>query len=100
MPHMRFLHYVEVGGGLPPHVDLSRTGIDGRRSTHTFILYLADCNEGGETVLLQRMEDDEAVVIAEVEPRRGRLLLFPHQCPHLARPTVEIPKLLLRGEAL
>ena len=25
MPHMRFLHYAEVGGGLPPHLDLVRT---------------------------------------------------------------------------
>ena len=42
MPHMRFLHYSEVGGGLPPHVDLARTDELGRRSTHTFILYLWD----------------------------------------------------------
>ena len=25
------------------------------------------------------------------------MLLFPHLCPHLARPTVVVPKLLLRG---
>mmetsp|Transcript_109858 Transcript_109858/g.342421 ORF Transcript_109858/g.342421 Transcript_109858/m.342421 type:complete len:106 (+) Transcript_109858:223-540(+) len=98
MAQMRFLHYLEAGGGLPPHVDLARTDLMGRRSSHTFILYLTDCSEGGETVLLERMEDAEDAVLAVVRPRRGRLLLFPHKCPHLARPTVEVPKLLLRGE--
>jgi hypothetical protein len=53
MPHMRFLHYEHVGGYLPPHVDLRRTDDQGNKSTHTFILYLADCREGGETSLLR-----------------------------------------------
>merc|ERR1712039_770381 len=101
MPHMRFLHGAEVGGGLPAHIDLARTDRDGQRSTHTFILYIPDCTDGGETVLLENMEEGfgEEAVLAEVSPRRGRLLLFPHQCPHLARPVVEVPKILLRGEA-
>eukprot|EP00435_Cladocopium_sp_Y103_P071073 s62_g36.t1 len=110
MPHMRFLHYSQIGGGLPAHVDLARTDELGRRSTHTFILYLwntsspckAETSEarnagGGETVLLNRMEDSAAATVVAVEPRRGRLLLFPHMCPHLARP-IASPKLLLRGE--
>merc|ERR1712113_275956 len=37
-------------------------------------------------------------VVAAVRPCRGRLLFFPHMCPHLARPTLHVPKLLLRGE--
>ena len=98
MPQMRYLQYAEVGGGLPPHVDLSRTR-DGRTSTCTFILYLTDCERGGETVLLQRLAQPSRVHAA-VTPRRGRLLLFPHLCPHLAREVVAegLPKLLLRGE--
>ena len=39
---MRFLIYNEVGGGLAPHVDLSRTDLQGRTTTHTFILYLTN----------------------------------------------------------
>ena len=31
-------------------------------------------------------------------PRRGRVLVFPHDCPHAGRPVVDVPKLLLRGE--
>jgi len=97
MPHMRFLLYAEAGGGLPPHLDLSRTDAKGRTSTHTFILYLTPCTLGGETVLLERLNGGER---AKITPARGRLLLFPHQCPHLARPVVAegLPKLLLRGE--
>lgn len=106
MAHMRFLHYSAVGGGLPPHVDLARTDASGQRSTHTFILYLTDCDMGGETVLLERIPEQSeaegptssAPALAAVVPRRGRLLVFPHLCPHLARPVIEVPKLLLRGE--
>ena len=98
--HMRFLLYAEAGGGLPPHVDLSRTDATGRTSTHTFILYLSGCAEGGETVLLESLSLGKGSVRAAVTPVRGRLLLFPHACPHLARPVVAegLPKLLLRGE--
>ena len=101
MTQMRFLQYAEVGGGLPPHVDLSRTRRDGRTSRCTFILYLTDCEAGGETVLLERIAQP-CRVHAAVTPRRGRLLLFPHLCPHLAREVVAegLPKLLLRGEMI
>ena len=95
---MRFLHYFEVGGGLPPHVDLARTDYVGRRSTHTFILYLdgEGAEGGGETVLLHEARGEEEW--ARVLPRRGRLLVFPHMTPHMARPVIRVPKLLLRGE--
>jgi hypothetical protein len=103
MEQMRFLFYQEEGGHLPPHVDLDRSDDLGRRSTHTFILYLTSCASGGETQLLAEHStrpDSAAAVVASVTPVRGRLLLFPHMCPHLARPvTAEgLPKLLLRGE--
>lgn len=99
LPQMRYLCYTEAGGGLAPHTDLSRRRRrDGRVSRCTFILYLTDCAAGGETVLLKELVGGHA--LAEVMPRRGRLLLFPHDCPHLARDVVAegLPKLLLRGE--
>jgi hypothetical protein len=111
MQFMRFLSYSRPGGYLPPHVDLSRTS-NGLRSTHTFILYLQDCVAGGETALLHSIPPcpsepgarcsmtncDESFVLALVTPKRGRLLLFPHECPHEGRETVDVPKTLLRGE--
>ena len=100
---MRFLIYAEAGGGLPPHTDLSRTRRrDGRLSRCTFLLYITDCDVGGETVLLDRVRPQPCTPLAAVTPRRGRLLLFPHMCPHRADEVVAegLPKTLLRGEMI
>ena len=43
-------------------------------------------------------DDDE--VLASVSPRRGRLLVFPHVCPHEGRPVTDVPKVFLRGECV
>lgn len=98
MPFMRFLTYSEAGGGLPPHQDLSRT-VNGITSTCTFILYITECGTGGETVLLDKLQLP-CNVLASIQPRRGRLLIFPHKCPHMAKAVdgLHLPKVLLRGE--
>lgn len=110
-PLVRFLHYTSAGGSLPAHVDLCRVLSGGARTSHTFLLYLNDCEVGGETLLLSAREGDAALapaggvapgdrsVLARVRPRRGRLLVTPHACPHLAAATTS-PKLVLRGELL
>ena len=110
-PLIRFLHYPSEGGSLPPHVDLPRV-IDGQRTTHTFLLYLTDCEVGGETLLLETKPGDEKLAsaggvapgpreaVSMSAPRRGRLLLMPHACPHSAAPVVSVPKTLVRGEVL
>jgi len=112
LPQMRFLRYAEPGGALPAHVDLPRIGPAGVRTTCSFLLYLTDCPQGGETLLLQGLPGDAALAasggvapggretLARVAPRRGRLLLMPHACPHAAAPTVDVPKVLVRGELL
>lgn len=118
-PLLRFLHYPFVGGSLPPHVDLSRKvalhhggATAATPTTHSFLLYLSDSAAGGETVLLEALPGDAALAhrggvapgeraaLAAVRPRRGRLLLMPHACPHLAAPVVEAPKILIRGELI
>lgn len=111
LPGMRFLRYERAGDAMAPHVDLSKpvpvtaAALAGGRkaSSHTFILYLESCGAGGETVLLQREGpsiEASGGVLAAVQPRVGRLLLFPHKCPHAGAPVVaeQLPKLLLRGE--
>ena len=102
-------------------------------STHTFIIYLTDCQEGwGDTVLLNSMKSSilastdtpnpnlsgaevsssfsspstytsytgpESNIIRSIQPKLGRLLLFPHSCPHSGLPVQKDCKLLIRGEA-
>jgi hypothetical protein len=107
-PHMRFLNYSSSGTVLPPHIDLCRVNPFCRpsdkqnpkhRSTHTFILYLTDCQNGGETSLLEEVTaDGSAPSLAKVSPRKGRLLIFPHLTPHEGMEVVDVPKILLRGE--
>lgn len=97
-PHMRFLCYEDSEIDCSPHIDLSRVDmLSGKRSTHSFLLYLTCCKNGGETVLLENIADSKQVV-ALVNPLRNRLLIFPHQCPHKGNPTMDVPKLLIRGE--
>ena len=112
LPLMRFLHYPSPGGSLPAHVDLPRVVDGGARTTHSFLLYLTDCELGGETLLLEAKPGDAKLVgaggvaagerqtLARSAPRRGRLLLMPHACPHSAAPVISAPKLLIRGEML
>ena len=110
-PQMRFMHYTQDGSALAPHVDLSHKDVRDPmiKSTHTLILYLTDCQSGGgETVLLRSLHRKESGssdimsdsnVVASVSPQLGRLLIFPHFCPHEGRPIRgNEPKLLLRGE--
>ena len=101
-PHMRFLCYSHQGTELAPHIDLRRIDpFTGERSTHSFLLYLTTCDEGGETALLEDVAGEgSTVVLARAKPKRGRLLLFPHCCPHSGLAVVDVPKLLIRGEVL
>ena len=118
LPRMRFLHYSTPGGNMQPHVDLAKRdpASSVRLSTHTFMVHLADCQRGGETVLLSTLTGAVAAidattgssgegqlpdgVLAAVPPVRGRLLIFPHMCPHAGLAVGSVPKLFLRGELL
>eukprot|EP00392_Amoebophrya_sp_AT5.2_P001035 g1037.t1 len=97
-------------------------------STHTFVLYLnsmqarGDDVSGSTRILSSICEEKEknkdqkshclaaptvkmrpplsqSRVLETVLPMRGRLLLFPHDCPHEGFPVCREQKLLLRGEA-
>ena len=100
-PQMRFLEYKEQGAFLAPHVDLDRVHPHtGKRSSHTFLLYLTDCEFGGETLLLQSTKSRPNNVVRKISPKKSRLLIFPHQCPHQGAEVESTPKLLIRGELL
>merc|ERR1712070_996788 len=62
-PLMRFLVYKNAGVPLAPHEDyqwlpgyvsaeIPGYGPEGWETTHSFLLYLTDCEKGGETLLL------------------------------------------------
>ena len=91
-----------------PHVDLSKTYVDVNKKVHcstfTFLLHLRNSGvlDGGETVLLEKLSGSDGKnnnVLASIKPKRGRLLIFPHICPH-AGLVVNTPgtKIFLRGE--
>ena len=70
-------------------------------TTHTWILYLCDCSGGGATQLLHRLpcKHEAPQVLASVAPRRARLFVFPHHCPHAGAPLLEgETKVLARGD--
>ena len=63
------------------------------------------CASGGETALLADARVPSgaegaagAEALADVQPVRGRLLVFPHDCPHAGRPVADAPKVVVRGE--
>jgi Ankyrin repeats (many copies)/2OG-Fe(II) oxygenase superfamily len=101
-PYMRFLDYAQEGIVLAPHVDLCRVDPgSGQRSTHSFLLYLTDCERGGETTLLGDLSGEgRSQALATIAPKHGRLLLFPHACPHEGNQVIDVPKILLRGEVM
>jgi hypothetical protein len=136
LPRCRFLTYLELGGDMQPHVDLSKQLDEYEprchaKSTHTFMIHLADCDQGGETVFLTHLNsigsrqvdgrdkkpepglephqqnesyleemDRLQTVLGAAAPRRGRLVVFPHGCPHAGLSVLAVPKKFLRGELL
>ena len=100
------------GPSSPQHQPRQAGAVVRHSTTHSFLLYLTDCDRGGETVLHSCRPGDDALaehggvapgaraVLAKVAPRRGRLLLMPLNCPHSAAPVVDAPKVLIRGEVL
>ena len=110
LSYMRYLEYDEIGGHLDPHTDGNKVCEDtGRRSTHTMLIYLRDCQEGGETILLEGAQKQKAEqqqkqqsvprqVIEAVAPQKGRILLFPHPIWHEGAPIKDVPKICLRAE--
>lgn len=102
LSYMRYLEYDKIGGRLDPHTDGNKVCEEtGHRSTHTLLLYLRDCHRGGETVLLESSKkkgEASPVVVEAIQPRLGRILLFPHAIWHEGAPTEDVPKICLRAE--
>ena len=114
--YQRFLEYTRLGSKLDPHTDGTKICDDTKRtSTHTLLLYLTDCEVGGETILMSECSKEIPIppndngnnnnkytnvplVLYPTQPRRGRILLFPHLTPHAGAGVVSPPKICLRAE--
>eukprot|EP01065_Artemidia_motanka_P043434 TRINITY_DN601_c0_g1_i1.p1 TRINITY_DN601_c0_g1~~TRINITY_DN601_c0_g1_i1.p1 ORF type:complete len:198 (+),score=49.27 TRINITY_DN601_c0_g1_i1:56-595(+) len=94
LPAMRVLHYTQ-GGYIGAHTDgvMWDTLLE-RQSTHSFLLGIESCPDGGSTDFLNG--DDE--VVAEVQHRKGSILVFPHKVRHRGSGVGSTQKLLLRGD--
>jgi hypothetical protein len=99
-PMMRFICYIEEGGGMPIHTDLAKMDSQsGKKSTHTFMLHLNSMTDGGGETAFYAEAKEKSTVLALAEPASGRLVIFPHNRPHaglIVKRREE--KLFLRGE--
>eukprot|EP00434_Breviolum_minutum_P004781 symbB.v1.2.004212.t1/scaffold215.1/size331178/5 len=106
-PWLRFLRYRTAGMPLVPHVDyqwlpgyisakLPGYAPTNHSTSHTLLLYLTDCYQGGKTQLLEG--EGAKKPMASISCRRGRILLFPHEVLHEGTPVESLPKLMLRAD--
>ena len=61
-----------------------------KTETHSFVLYLSTCEDGGETVFI-----DETGNEVSVPPKRGSLLLFDSRILHYGKPTKSKKKVVV-----
>jgi hypothetical protein len=96
MPAMRFIEY-EVGGFIRPHTDgVMFDDVSKQQTTTTFLLYLQDTPTEGSTNFLDAVAD--GTLLHTISPRRGSILLFPHNTPHEGSGVGAERKVLLRGD--
>eukprot|EP00802_Teleaulax_amphioxeia_P024890 Tamp_25655.p1 GENE.Tamp_25655~~Tamp_25655.p1 ORF type:complete len:283 (+),score=57.42 Tamp_25655:115-849(+) len=96
MPAMRFIEY-DIGGYIRPHKDgIMFDKVTSRQTTTSFLLYMRDTPTGGTTDFLDDVTDGN--VLYSVAPRRGSILVFPHDTPHEGAGVGGDRKVLLRGD--
>ena len=85
----RFYRY-DAGESFAPHLDGHYERENGQRSHLTFMIYLNDNYEGGET----------AFRYARIKPTRGMALVFNHELLHESAPVKKGRKYLLRSDVM
>lgn len=75
-----FGKYIRDSPGLARHTDL----IIERNAIQTGVVYLNSLTDSGQTVLFLADEREEKIL-----PKKGRLLLFDLEIPHMGSPTTE-----------
>jgi hypothetical protein len=96
---LRFIDYDGNSGGyIRAHVD--GTGVcpeRGEATNASMLLYMSSTPEddGGTTDFLETVEDEDSVVFS-VRPKRGSIVVFPHDAAHVGRCVGRAAKILLR----
>mmetsp|Transcript_8669 Transcript_8669/g.13072 ORF Transcript_8669/g.13072 Transcript_8669/m.13072 type:complete len:256 (-) Transcript_8669:254-1021(-) len=127
--YIRILEYNREGSELLPHSDGTKICDEtGHKSSHTLLMFLSYCENGGETILMDGKGDwskqsnlsvsderrfrhgkegdifqdivdaDETHVSVGIQPIVGRIFLFPHDWPHAGGVCESTPKIALRAE--
>ena len=95
--HERFRFYrYETAEYFAPHHDGCVDRGDSERSKLTFMVYLSDVDEGGATVF----HGTGGVVRYEVQPERGKALIFDHLQLHSGAPVLQGRKYVLRTDVM
>jgi len=96
-PRPRVFKYVE-DQAFAPHTDMTIEADDGRsRSRYTFLVYLNEPLEGGQTTFPVEWDDGDALA---VDPIPGRGVLFEHDIMHAGAPVISGEKYILRADVL
>ena len=98
---LRFIDYdANSGGYIRSHVDGARVCPErGETTNASMLLYLTTTPEddGGTTDFLETVEDEDSVVFS-VRPKRGSIVVFPHDAAHVGRCVGRAAKIVLRGD--
>ena len=99
--NFRFYRY-DPGQRFKRHRDGTETGPDGTRSRFTFLLYLNDGCEGGETIFSDYVPGEAGTEVREIRiaPQAGSGLFFLHRRWHEGAPLTAGRKYVLRSDVL
>jgi len=90
MPSMRIIDY-PLGGYIKPHTDGYQIDENKKQTTHTFIIYLNDCESGTDFL------DKQCNVIASAASKKGNILVFKHDLLHSSQ-NYNDKRIILRGD--
>jgi hypothetical protein len=96
---LRFYRY-DVGQRFDWHYDGYFERVGGERSLFTFMVYLNDDFEFGDTLFADRRMESTPYPVLKVQPRKGMALLFRHALLHKGDAVLRGRKYVLRTDVM
>ncbi|WP_338760575.1 2OG-Fe(II) oxygenase [Bernardetia sp. ABR2-2B] len=101
-PRFRFYKY-ESNQRFKKHIDgrvkLEKGGKI-QESRITFMIYLSDDFEGGQTIFDYKNENNNQIEVIEIQPKAGTALCFVHEIKHEGKPVPQGTKYVLRSDIM